>query len=270
MGVFFVFMILPFFLKSGYLHKTDNIPWWSYLLMIQNLYMAHLNSMGNDAVNVTWSICIEEQFYLVFPLIVYFAKKKWIPYILLLAIILASVIRCFYVDWIPRYVLLPCRMDSIAFGALIAYFNEEYPLAGLMKKYKTWFILVMSANAGICFYLFYRFRDLSINKHFFLAVFFSGCLIAALVYKNTLYGAFLRNKTLTWIGSISYSLYLFHYFILAILEYSLLHYEDGVGISNAKDLGVTVLALSISFLFAWVVFKKLETPFVRFGKRFKY
>lgn len=270
MGVFFIVMLLPFFAGSGYLHKTNNIPWWSYMLLVQNFYMAAFHSLGNDAINVTWSICIEEQFYLVFPLIVFLLPKMWLPYILGLAIIMASVIRSHYDHWIPRYVLLPCRMDSIAFGALIAYFNEEYPFAQIMKRFKGIFGMVMALDILVCLFLFYKYKDLGVNKHFFLAIIFSGSLIAALAYKNTLYGAILRNKILNWIGSVSYSLYLFHYIILALLEYAILHYEGGVMLSGPRDFGVSVLALGFSFFFAWFVFRKLETPFVNFGKRFKY
>lgn len=269
-GLFLLLLGMPYFSRSAFLHKGNDIPWWSYLAMVHNIYMGRLHSLGSNAVNVTWSIGIEEQFYLVFPLIVYFAKKEWIPYILGLAILLASVIRGFYAHWIPRYVFLPCRMDSIAFGAMVAYFNEGFQLEKIVKKYAGWFALILMADVGTCLYLFLRYSDLGINRHFFLAVFFSGCLVAALVYQDSFYGRLLRNRLLTWIGTISYSLYLFHYLILALLQYSLLNYEGGVLLSNSRDAGVSVLAMGISVLFAWFVFKKLETPFVNYGKRFKY
>lgn len=269
-GIFLLLLVLPYFSRSAFIHKSNNIPWWSYLTMVHNIYMGRLHNLGSNAVNVTWSIGIEEQFYLFFPLIVYFSPQKWVPYILVLAIGLACVIRGFYDHWIPRYVLLPCRMDSIAFGALVAYFNESFPLAEIVKKYSRWFFLILLINIGAVLFLFFRYNDLGINKHFFLAVFFTGCLIAALVYTRTWYGSLLRNKLLTWIGTISYSLYLFHYLILALLEYIILHHDGGVLLSDGKDLGITILAFGLSLLFAWVVYRRLETPFVKFGKRYKY
>lgn len=269
-GIFLLLLTIPYFSRSEFLHKSNNIPWWSYLVMVHNIYMGHLHSLGSDAVNVTWSIGIEEQFYLVYPLIVFVVPKKWIPFILGLAILMASVIRGYYDHWIPRYVLLPCRMDSIAFGALAAWFNEETDMPKLVRKYSRWLSLVMLADIGLCLFLFLKYRDMGINRHFYLALFFSGCLVTALVYKETFYGSLLRNRALTWIGQISYSLYLFHYLILFLLQYTLLNYEGGVMISNAKDLSLTVLAMGLSVLFAWVVYRWMETPFVKFGKRFKY
>ena len=269
-AIFFVIVNLPYFNSSIFVHRSDVIPWWSYLLMVHNIFMGRMNTLGSNAVNVTWSIGIEEQFYLFFPLIVYFSPKRWIPYILLVAIALASVIRPFYADWIPRYVFLPCRMDAIAFGALVAYCNEEFDLEAVMKKGRKWYFLAMALNVVFCLYLFYRYQDLGVNKHFYITIFFGGCLLAALAYKNTLYGAFLRNRLLMWIGTISYSLYLFHYLILALMEYSLLHYNGGVMLSNGKDGLVSVLSLGLAFLFAWFVYRNLETPLVRYGKRFKY
>ena len=61
--------------------------------MLHNIYMANMHSLGNDAMSVTWSIGIEEQFYIIFPLIVYFVKGNWLLIVLAFTIILAPLIR---------------------------------------------------------------------------------------------------------------------------------------------------------------------------------
>jgi peptidoglycan/LPS O-acetylase OafA/YrhL len=268
--LFALLAALPYFSECHFFSTPNPIPLWSYFLMVHNIYMGMLNTTGNAGLDVTWSIGIEEQFYLIFPLIVYFLPKKWIPAFLVIAIAAASLIRLQFHQWIPRYVLLPCRMDSIAAGALIAWLNEEHSLAELVRKRKAWFIVIMVVDVALCSYMFARYHDLGVNRHFFIAVFFSGCLVLALTVQNSFYGAFLRNRWLVWIGTISYSLYLFHTLILGLMEYIFLHNTRDPSINNGKDLLVSLIALGISILFSWLIYKKLETPFVQLGKRFKY
>jgi peptidoglycan/LPS O-acetylase OafA/YrhL len=54
------------------------------------------------------------------------------------------------------------------------------------------------------------------------------------------------------------------------MEYIFLHNTRDPSINNGKDLLVSLIALAISILFSWLIYKKLETPFVQLGKRFKY
>ena len=79
----------------------------------------------------------------------------------------------------------------------------------------------------------------------------------------------LRNKALVAIGTISYSLYLFHYLILGICHH-IGGNKEGIGIYSVPDLIVSLVALVISFLLAWSIYMFLEAPMVKIGKRFKY
>lgn len=268
-SLFLVICAIPFFSDNTFLTGNNVLPGWSYYAMAHNIFMGRLNNMGNTAMSVTWSIGIEEQFYIIFPFIVYFIKEKWLPALLLMVIVAACFIRMQYNSWVPQYVLLSCRMDSIAFGILIACYNHRIDLKAFVNKYLIYFNLVLVLDLAVCAFLYWRYNDLFAIKHSLFALFFSICLVFALTLKDSLYTKILRNKPLVWIGTLSYSLYLFHYFILGILHHFVGN-KNGLIITNGRDIIITIAALFISVLFSWGVFKVLEAPMVKLGKRYRY
>ena len=201
--LFVIIGFIPLFSSNYFLAGNKVIPTWAYILMVHNIIISHLNNFGNTSISITWSIGVEEQFYIVFPFLVYFLKEKWLPLILGFAILAAPFIRMYYTGWIPAYVLLPCRMDSIAFGAILAYANHFYSLKSILKKYMAIIFLTLVLDVLVCIYLFERFGDLGVFRNSLFAIVFSGMILFALVYKNSFYGNFLRNKKLVWIGTIS-------------------------------------------------------------------
>lgn len=269
MIIFMVIIIVPWFANNYFLTGNNVIPLWSYFAMLHNFYMAHLANLGNDAMSVTWSIGIEEQFYILFPIIVYFLKDHWLPIVLGVAIVSASFLRDGYQSWIPPYVLLPCRMDAISLGAIVAWVNQRSDLKALAKKYFWLLFACLLADLMICGFLFVKFNDLGIVKNTLFAIGFAVMLVFALTYSDSWYGKMLRTKILVWVGAISYSLYLFHYLILGLFHHCAGN-KSGIGINDTNDVLVSIVAFIVSILFSWLVFKLLETPFVNWGKRFKY
>jgi peptidoglycan/LPS O-acetylase OafA/YrhL len=267
--ILFVFVqSLPYFSENYMLTGNQTIPIVSYFVMLHNLYMANMDNMGNGILSISWSIGIEEQFYLIFPLIVYLIKDSWLPVILVAAIIGASIVRMHFDHWIPRYVLLPARMDSISMGVLVACLHKNHKFDTFVKKYLYVIIAILLIDIALCSYWYALYNDLGVIKHTLFAIAFAVCMVLALA-KTPVYSMLLRNRTLCWIGTISYSLYLFHYFILALFHH-IIGNTRGVVIDNPLDLMITLLALALSFAMAWAVFKWVETPMVKWGKKFNY
>jgi peptidoglycan/LPS O-acetylase OafA/YrhL len=267
--VFILIGIIPFFSDNRFLTGDKVIPNWSYFAMLQNFFMASAHSMGNDAMSVTWSIGIEEQFYLVFPFIIYFIKDKWIPFVFIFLMILAVWSRMQYDHWIPPYVLLHCRMDALATGALIAWLNQRIDLGKFVNNYYRYLLLIPVIVIGACAWLFIRYQDLGVIRNSLFSIFFGFCLLLALVRKNSLFAMVLRNKLLIRIGVLSYSLYLFHYLILGIFHHFTGNLE-GIGINSIADVLISIAALITSIFISWIIYVYLETPMVGIGKRFKY
>ena len=231
--------------------------------------MKAMQNMGNIALSVTWSIAIEEQFYILFPFIVYFIKDQWLPYALIILIVLASFFRLQFNDWIPRYVLLASRMDALSLGVLVAYFNLRMNLAVFIQKYISVVLGLLLLDVIFCGLGYFLFGDLGVIKHFLFAFFFAGVLAIVLTQRQYYLVGLLRNSVLMWIGTISYSLYLSHYLILG-LAHHFLDSSTQVGSSEINLVLVTSVALATSLGLSWLIFRYLEAPMVRFGKRFEY
>ncbi|GAB3558443.1 acyltransferase family protein [Spirosoma fluminis] len=93
-------------------------------LYATNIYMAYYTSwMGT--VDHLWSLAVEEQVYLFFPLVLFFVPRRWVPLTAALLIIGAVALR--YVlyrarmPWFIGYVTMPACLDSFGLGAIMAF-----------------------------------------------------------------------------------------------------------------------------------------------------
>ena len=93
------------------------VPGWTYIFGIQNFWMAKLQDYGAFWLAGTWSLAIEEQFYLVFPLIVRLVPTNVLPKILIAAIVVCPLGRLaasFTPDQFGYYVLPQFRADVLS------------------------------------------------------------------------------------------------------------------------------------------------------------
>lgn len=169
--------------------------WWYYVLYVQNLVLPHL---GSFALVITWSLCVEEQFYLVWPLLVRAFSRKTLERVVLVTLALEPIVRFILHDQhSARYsYFTPVRLDAIAAGALVALRPKclkhawlAAPLAyGLLWRHE--YVLSYSALA------------------------LSFAWLVWYVAENGLPA--LRWKPLRFIGRISYGIYIYHtiFFVL--------------------------------------------------------
>src|SRR5206468_5721374 len=95
-------------------------PWWAYPLFLQNILIANpTNAAGPLAV--TWSLAIEEQFYLVWPWVVRYASLAQVRRLALLVLALSPALRL-YLSFhdVNLYTNVFCRLDGLMAGALLA------------------------------------------------------------------------------------------------------------------------------------------------------
>ena len=251
-------------------------PWWRHLTFTQNYWMSEHSRWGPDAIAVTWSVAIEEQFYLVFPLLLLLVPRRAVP-ALLVAVALASIVwrARVYVgshNAFAAYVSTPARLDALALGGILAWAWREPPALAWIESRRVAFFRV----AALCLALTPALaaliaRDLPWHMyswaHTYLSLLYSCVVVCVLVSAGTRYATPLRTRWLRFVGSISYSVYLFHPFMLSCAFLLAGRTEH---IRNWSDAAVVLGALAATLAYCTLSSRGLEQPAIRFGRRFAY
>ena len=187
------------------------MPVLSYLTFTQNFAMALRGGFGAGWLAPTWTLAVEEQFYLVIPLIIVSLPKRWLLPAIIGGIVLCSVARAL-LYWtgneIAGQVTLLSGGNVLLSGVLAAHVHQRYPAV----SEKALRMIPLAAVAGLLFAEFQTFAT-GWNLYFvtgpllMAAVFVAYVLLAA---RGRLPFRFLRWRFLQVSGTISYGLYLVH------------------------------------------------------------
>jgi peptidoglycan/LPS O-acetylase OafA/YrhL len=106
-------------------------PAWPYAVFLQNWYFAARGSYGSTWLAVTWSLAVEEQFYLLLPALIRWVPAGKLGAVLIALIAAAPVARAGVIFCLPAssamaaYWLLPCRWDALFLGVLAALWTHR-------------------------------------------------------------------------------------------------------------------------------------------------
>jgi peptidoglycan/LPS O-acetylase OafA/YrhL len=237
--------------------------------------MAVAGQHGANWLGVTWSLAIEEQFYLILPLIIRFVPGAQLPKVLCAMILVAPVLRtAFYFvaehRGFPGFVLLPARWDSLLIGVLGAYFQRStvvtvwlstHPanLLGSLFVILFGMAVLMVTGQGI------GSLWMSVFGHTWLALLGLNIIYVALFVKLPLVQVIFKNRALVWLGAISYGVYLYHQIVSGICYHLLADHRPYI--AGASDVLVTLLALVITLLLAVLSWRYFERPIIGYGRR---
>jgi len=253
-------------------------PWYSYWTFTQNFWMAWTSNLGFNSLAMTWSLAVEEQFYLTLPLLVrLFSGRRLLTLVgvgIVLAPLLRTVSRFFSPhNWGLPYVLMPCRADALLLGVLAAILLRDPAWQRRVQgAHRLLASVLLVLFLGIV-YLTLRAPDLadrfmSTAGYSWIALFYVSLLLYALTRPDSLMSRALRVKWLGWLGTIAYGTDVFHQGIQRTL-FRIIAGSDPV-LPGRFSLLITLAALLLTLVVARLSWRFFEVPLMRIGHRSRY
>ena len=243
--------------RTGY--GTQSLA--QHLVFLQNIQEYWGNHMPAfpAAFGCSWSVAIEEQFYLIWPSLLLLAGVQSIPVIV--TITLLATVTARYLGF-PDNILLG-RADGLAFGCLLAYLAIS---PGRLRQLRRVLApLAIVSFSYICVLAYASWRDpeprWQTPTFFAFALFFFTIVGCAICYTGHWSLAPLRSKWLGYLGLISYSLYLFHGPIL--------QYFPPIATAIHLPYG-DILKWPLVFLLPTLSYRYFEGPILKLKERFDY
>jgi peptidoglycan/LPS O-acetylase OafA/YrhL len=238
---------------------AGDIPAWAYALGLQNFWMAAEQTYGARWLAVTWSLAVEEQFYLIFPLVVYFARRSTVLRLCLALLIICPIARIAtwaLGDGLGCYVLTPMRADVIAMGVIVACLQQSAEMVPYRRLAAVTFI------AALCLLPLFTFDSGSIDSkmalwgHSYLVALFGSMVFLVVNAHGSGRLGFLRRPIAGFFARISYALYLVHQAVAGVLL---------VFFANGPVLIMVAFAVSIGICVVSARF--LERPLIMFARQ---
>ncbi|MGA9393478.1 MAG: acyltransferase [Candidatus Sulfotelmatobacter sp.] len=246
-----------------------------YPVFLQNVWMAVHGKFGSLLLAPTWSLAVEEQFYLTLPLIIYFVSRRSLTRILLATIAIAPLLRIFARAHFPdgkiaAYVLMPCRADALAMGALAALAVRSPEAWKRLTEYKLWIFAGIGVIGAVLIAILHSGYEVYTKKLFgleysLLDVFYLLILLSALLSPQV--GSALSARWLRYLGSIAYGTYLIQGLITYLRD---AFTGDSSQHPGARIILVSVIAILLSVGLASLSWNYFERPLVRRGHRVAY
>ena len=244
----------------------------------------HASSVFRETRFLThlWSLSVEEQFYILWPLVLFFTRKEKLKSLFLFTIILGPVLRLLTyfiyhaqllrpaVDdpYLAIYVLPFSHVDAFAMGAYISCYQlpnprkqlallvSVIPLLGFSAQYfATGRIQLNTIGYEFTLFTAYKFVwGYSVLNYFF-------ALMIHAVDQTKLFTDILDHFIISYLGKISYGLYVYHFPVLWFILAIQLKYGDQLGLSlNVGGLRIYIAALILTTIIASISFRLFEKP----------
>lgn len=229
-----------------------------------------------------WSLCVEEQFYLCWPWIVFWIpSERTLVWICSVAVVLVPILRDFAQHLAPHWLLevglldraTPFQLDALLLGGLIALLlrgphrKRIFEVGAVIALYATLLSAFFLAIEILRFYPNWRVGYAYPSWKFtwgltFIDLYAGGLILCALQSSGLVY-RFLNLRILRWMGRISYGAYVFHDIFHTLYQ----EIVRLVGIqcrlvSKNAELCVLLIGLTCTLLLSWLSFRFFESIFL--------
>jgi peptidoglycan/LPS O-acetylase OafA/YrhL len=265
--VYFLLLIVCYSVPEWFLGDTlAHQDGWktlaAYALFVQNLRHAPLPG----TLGPTWSLAIEEQYYLLWAPVVFFCRGRLLRWLLPLALLamlaVSPLVRHLHPHWITGTHTL-IHLDGIALGSLLALAVHRFEW-----KRRTW--LKIGAAATVAgFALTATIAGGTSLLDSALALAFGGVVLVCLTASGSGWMAALRRGPLAYYGQISYGMYMTHILVFVYFGNFDARLDDKYHISVAGNLMIVGLRLAASTLVATALWYGFESRVLKLKRYFK-
>jgi len=286
--LYYLFLTLRFFVFPAFswTHFMGSVPlseqWWEWCYL-SNIKIALTNRFEGVPLGLGhfWSLAIEEQFYMLWPLLVSRLTRKALLR-LCAAVVLGGLLMRWGLYshglWVAAYSLTPARLDGLAIGASIALIvrqpNEYARALRLVRPALATILTVLIAMALPRNGLWRDSTLVGTIGYTLLDFGFAALLLLSVTpVKNNSLAKVVANRPLRFLGKYSYGLYVFHMPITFLLSkngvtaYSL---ARGIGAPLLGRVCFIALAMILSIVVALVSWHVWEKHFLKLKARFAY
>jgi peptidoglycan/LPS O-acetylase OafA/YrhL len=248
---------------------NEELPFWVYFTFLQNIFMGIKDMVGNDWLGPTWSLAVEEQFYLLISVLIYFSPKKALIYILIIGIICAPIFRFNAPTAYALSTFTYCRFDSLFGGILVALLHQNNQFIQFFKKHfsKFYFLAFLFIIITLMFAIGKWHMELFIVNTWFSMIYMLILLIV-ISDANNIFSKLTRISFLIKLGIYSYSIYLFHEIILGLFFF--LIPGKLPQIKSIQDILLVATCAITTFFVAKLMYFYFEKKFMAIGHTYKY
>ena len=263
-----VYLIVSIF-RQRYLGQSAEyrlqLAYWLYVQNWAIIWNKSIVILGHF-----WSLAVEEQFYLVWPIIIYFASAKFLKWLCGSLIGLAFLFKLGLLGFqfpssdtsvAASYTLTPARVDTLAIGGLVALMARHY-----LRFRPIWF-----AFFSLVFTVAFLFLNFTQGRHTFWykAVEYSaiapvcGFLIARSSCRTGNHGffdTFLRSRALRSIGKYSYAMYIVHWPLNVLLHWraAAIIEKQPTNLQTPAKLAYIFLLTAFTYALGWMSWNVIE------------
>jgi len=265
---FFLLLVLWYFDVS---HARRDVVW--HLLFFSNVRI-FLSGDFNTLLAHFWTVCVEEQYYLIWPWLILWTSRPLVIRITIAILIAAPLFRILMfasVPQLPATVLLPGVADAFAAGALSAILETSGRLAQRYRQFQV----------GICLPIFLVLQSiaaiLTISpnseavRQTSMVIVFALLVSKAATGIRSVPGRMLESKPAIYIGKISYGIYLVHNFIPHVLgDGSRFTGREWTSLASTSPWTRCAILLSATVAVASVSWVVVERPILKLKRFFPY
>ena len=261
----------------GYFHFKSSANGYDPNICVSALFLENYRVMftrsepNSSLLAIMWSLCVEEQFYIIWGLLLYFIPLKRLPILICICIVIALVFRFIYtLNGIPTCDVF-AHFDLFAFGAVPAYLIIAMPdkinriVNNVKLSLKILFIILLITSVIIASQ--YAGNDwVFIWLTTILGGIFSVLIILLLPEKNDL--KISDKNILSRLGAYTYGLYLYHISVLLLLVQ--IYLKLGWPLNRPLNaISFTIIALLLSILCSILSYHLFEKHFLKLKKYFR-